>query len=309
MYETDADDISYLPRYTLLRLSALTCIACGYYDDHPRAVLATRVIILVVCYILRFSAFVISAVCANRYPPRGIAFAVFAGLSLVPSAITIFLEYNHYRRLWNYFPDDDPKAKRDERHKHFVPSSLINDQRTSSWGGSLCKNDKYCRSRNLLHVLMYHSGSKQYRRDDGTMIGFHQTAPNSAIEISKGGFTIPTKKGMLGAGTYFATCIDHTQFKAVHYGTYICALVDPGSELYVTTSRKDKKAIEENYGTTVYFQHRKNKDEFCVREDDQIKEWIMVVDQDETRKGENDGDPKDTIKDRFYADVYVGCIF
>jgi hypothetical protein len=309
LYETDGDDIPYLRRYNLLRVSALTCITCDYYDDHPRAILLTRFIILVGCYILRFVAFVLSAVCANRYSPRGIAFAVFASISLLPSAFTIFLEYNHYHRLWNYFPDGDAKAQRNTHHTQFLPYSIINDQRTSSWGASLCKNDKYCRSRDLIHVLMHHSGSKQYRRDDGTMIGFHRTSPKSAIGISKTGFVVnPTKSGMLGSGAYFATCIDHTQFKAEHFGTYICALVDPGADLYVTSNRKDAKALA-NHGTAVYFQHPQNKDEFCVRTGEQIREWIIVVDQDETRRGTNDEDPKEVIIDRFCSDVYVGCIF
>jgi hypothetical protein len=307
LYETDGDDIPYLRRYTLLRISALTCISCDYYGDHPRSVLLTRFIILLICYILRFVAFILSAICANLYAPRGIAFAVFAGISLVPSAFTIFLEYNHYRRVWNYFPDNDEKVERTARHIQFIPYSITNDQRTSSWGASLCKNDKYCRSRDLLHVLMQHSGSKQYRRDDGTMIGFHQTSPKGAIGISKTRFMESTN-GMLGSGAYFATCLAHTEFKAVHYGTYICALIDPGPELYVTTNRDDPKA-KSNQGSTVYFQHPQNKDEFCVRSGEQIKEWIIVVDQDETRRAENDEKPADVIKDRFHSDVYVGCIF
>ena len=309
LYETDGDDIPYLRRNILLRLSALTCITCDYYEDHPRSILLTRVIILVACYVLRFIAFVLSAVCANRYLPRGIAFAVFGAVSLLPSSFTIFLEYSHYRRLGNYFPIGNAKAQGVSDTVQFLPYSIINDQRTSSWSASLCKNDKYCRSRDLLHVLMYHSGSKQYRRDDGTMIGFHQTSPKGAIGISKDGFKVnPDNIGMLGAGAYFATCIDHTEFKAEHYGAYICALVDPGKDLYITINRKDAKA-KQGDGTAVYFQHPQNKDEFCVRNGEQVTKFIVVVDQDEARTGKNDENPKEIITDRFYTDVYVGCIF
>lgn len=197
LYETDTDDISCLPRYSLLRISALICITCDYYDENPKAVLMKRYITIVVCYVFRFVAFLLSAVCASFYSPRGIAFAVFAAISLVLSIFNVYLEYHHYRRPWNYFPDGKPKDLRSQPHRQFLPYSIINDQRTDSWGASLCKNHKYCRSRDLLHVLTHHSGSKQYRRDDGTMIGFHQTSPKGAIGISKEGFKIEkTKKSL-----------------------------------------------------------------------------------------------------------------
>lgn len=113
---------------------------------------------------------------------------------------------------------------------------------------------------------------------------------------------------MLGPGAYFATCIDHTEFKAVQFNAYICALVDPGKEFFLTADRHDHKARAGD-GTTVYFQHPQNKDEFCCRTSEQIKEWIIVIDQDAIDRAPKVPGSDEVIVDKFHPDVYVGCIF
>ena len=104
LYETDDDDVPYCPRRPLLRLSTLTCFTCDCYYEHPHAVLLTRVIILILGFLLRFIAFILGIMCASRNPPRAIAYTVFAALAFVPTTLVIFLEYRHHRRLWQYFP-------------------------------------------------------------------------------------------------------------------------------------------------------------------------------------------------------------
>jgi len=217
----------------------------------------------------------------------------------------MILEYFHHRRLWHYFPDGNPLGKRSGKHLQFMPYSIINDQRTSSWRSSLCKRPQPCNSRNLYHILLYHSGSTQYRGNNHILIGFHQTDQKSAFGISRTGFR-PSEDGMLGSGVYFATCIEHTEFKANHRGAYICARVNVGN-VHRTTRRfnNDDKKVSCD---TVYFEHPLGSDEFCVRDPKRIEQWIIVVNQDESALQAASSE-RDSLKDRFYGETYIGCIY
>ena len=305
LYETDDDDIPYCPRKPLLRLSTFTCFTCDCYYEHPHAVLLTRVAILSACLLLRLIAFILGATCANRYPPRAVAYTVFAALSFLPSIATMILEYFHHRRLWHYFPDGNSTLQRLSKHRQFMPYSIINDQRTSSWRSSLCKRPQPCLSRNLYHILLYHSGSTQYRDNDSVLIGFHQTEQKAAFDISRTGFNV-SERGMLGRGVYFATCIEHTEFKANYRGAYICVRVNVGNVRRTTRryDREDANAICD----TVYFEHPQGSDEFCVRDPNRIEEWIIVVNQDDSVQQAATSN-RDNIKDRFYGETYTGCIY
>jgi len=305
LYETENDDIPYCPRKTLSRLSTFTCFTCDCYYEHPHAVLLTRVAILSVCLLFRFIGFILGATCANRYPPRAIAYTVFAALSFLPSIVTMILEYCHHRRLWHYFPDGDVLIPRSPKHLQFMPYSIINDQRTSSWRSSLCKEPQPCPSRNLYHILLYHSGSTRYCDNGQIMIGFHQTDQKSAFAISKTGFK-RSEHGMLGPGVYFATCIEHTEFKANHRGAYICARVNVGN-VKKTKSRDPSRNANINCDT-LYYEHQHGSDEFCVRHSDRIEEWIIVVNQDDSIR-QAAASSRDDIKDRFYGETYSGCIY
>lgn len=304
LYETDNDDIPYCPRKPLLRLSTFTCFTCHCYYERPKAVLHTRMVILSVFLFLRLIGFILGATCANHYPPRAIAYTVFAALSFVPSMVTMMLEYRHQHRLWNYFPDGDTSKDRSQKHLQFLPYSIINDQRTSSWRSSSCKQSESCQSQNLYHILLHHSGSTQYGKGTEKIIGFHQTEESAALGISQTGFN-SSEDGMLGPGVYFATCIEHTEFKANRKGAYICAKIKPG-EIKETTSRnKRKNALLQC--DTVYFRHKHKSDEFCVRDPERIEEWIIVINQDSTEQAADDKELK--VVDRFHGETYTGCIY
>lgn len=306
LYDTDADDIPYLRRTRILRMSSLTCFTFTCFTDRLNSVLLTRLIFVYIFSIFRFVAFVISAYCANRYPPRGIAFAVFAAISLIPSLIIIVLETIHCVRLGNYFPFPAHDKLNRNKSIRFIPYALINDQRTSSWNKSLCHHEKYCTTQDLYHIVMFHSGAKQYHRNDELMVGFHQTSPRAALGISKTQFKI-SDKGMLGAGVYFATCIDHTQFKAEHFGAYACVLTSLGKNPYSTTKRRDPIAKKGDI-TSVYYEHPGNRHEFCIRDPELVKEMIMVIDEKEKRKGKSDEDISNVVTDNFDANQYFGCL-
>jgi hypothetical protein len=124
--------------------------------------------------------------------------------------------------------------------------------------------------------------------------------------MSKTGFN-NSRDGMLGGReVYFATCIEHTEFKANHHGAYICARVHVGN-MQKTTHRHDPRVVNA-ICDTVYFEHPQGSDEFSVRDPNRIEEWIIVVNQDDNaRRAPADG--SDDIRDRFYGETYIGCIY
>ena len=85
--------------------------------------------------------------------------------------------------------------------------------------------------------MMYHSGNTRHppeqTQDNQVVVGFHQKSHAAAYSIAK---TVlqPSKDGWIGPGTYFATSLNHTQFKANQFGAYICAQVDLGKTKRIT---------------------------------------------------------------------------
>ncbi|CAF0905373.1 unnamed protein product, partial [Didymodactylos carnosus] len=281
-YESDSDDLCNERKY-LWPLATLTCLKqIDCYYDHPHLILLTRVCILIGFWLLRFIAFCLACACGNQYSPRGIAYAVISSFSLVISVFTIITEYLHYKRLWTYHPQNNYDATYNKAHLCFLPYSLINDQRITEWGTSTCKRGKKCESKSLLHLLVYHSGEDQFKpkhdEQNPTVFGFHQTKTNLAYIISQDarGF-IPSLKGMLGAGVYFATSINHTETKAHNFGAYICVKVSLG-RVY-RTNKREMPSSTEKYDT-VYYEHESGNDEFCILNSEQIQSWIITVNED-----------------------------
>ncbi|CAF2703569.1 unnamed protein product [Rotaria sp. Silwood2] len=295
-------------------LATITCLRCDCHREHPQAVLLTRFGTLVGFEILQFIAFVLACACANKYGPSGLGYSIVAAFSFVPSIFTLIVEYLHHHRLWfDYRPDSslDKKPKQSTCHRCFLPMAMLNDQQTSHWQHARCPKKNNCESRNLYHVLMYHSGNRCYppdkTQDNQIVVGFHQTDYKAAYSIAENGFR-PSKSGMLGAGVYFATSLDHTEFKANQYGTYICAKVDLG-RTYRTKIRHP--ALPENYDT-VYFEHERSADEFCVRNLGQIRSWIIAIDQNPNERALKKVDTGrlpsgNFVEDRLDESVYKGC--
>lgn len=100
-------------------------------------------------------------------------------LSFLLSIATMIVEYCPHHRLWHYNPDGNRSEARCKLDLQFLLNSIINDQRTSSWRLSLCKKLEQCPSRNLYHILLYHSDSTQYSRDEEPIIRFRQNDKKS----------------------------------------------------------------------------------------------------------------------------------
>jgi hypothetical protein len=84
---------------------------------------------------------------------------------------------------------------------------LIERFRTAKLGNRKCKYGNACRGQELEHVVIFHPSDYQPQPRWSTVypnyIGFHRTTPQAAFNIAKSDF-VPSKKGMLGPGAYFA---------------------------------------------------------------------------------------------------------
>ena len=317
LFESDRERVLCCSQSFAWNYSTLTCIRCECYQENPRLVLLTRCFVLTFFEIIRFIAFILGCVCANRYGPIGLGYAILAAFTFVPAIWLLVVEYLHYHRLWfHYRPDtsDDEKRIYSKSHDGFIPLSITHDQQTSHWQESTCKKGNECLSRNLYHVMMYHSGNTRYPPEQTTdgqiVVGFHQTSHMAAYSIAQKEFR-HSKEGWIGPGTYFATSLNHTEFKANQFGAYICAKVDLGKTKRITTPSDWKSG--ENYDT-VYYEHPNSADEFCVHNLKQIRKWIIVVDQDPnvqllTTKNNEPLPSGRYVEDRVEEIVYKGCIF
>jgi len=161
---------------------------------------------------------------------------------------------------------------------------------------------------------MYHSGNTKYppeqTKDNQTVVGFHQTSHSAAYSIAQTHFQ-HSKTGWIGPGTYFATSLNHTEFKANQFGAYICAEVGLGRTKRIT----DPKTWKTGKGyDTVYYEHPLGADEFCVHDLQQIRSWIIVIDQDPNEQVllEKNNEPLPSgkyVEDRLEDIVYIGCLF
>jgi hypothetical protein len=315
LFESDREKVGCCSQLFAWNLSTLTCMRCECYREHPQLILLTRFSILILFEVMRFIAFILACVCANRYGPTGLGYAILAGLSFVPSIFLLVVEFLHHHRLWFHYRPDTSSDIKPQYHPHllrFLPISITNDQQTSHWQNSRCDKGDKCLSRNLYHVIMYHSGNTRYPPDqtknNQIVVGFHQTSYVAAYSIAKTNFQ-HSKSGWIGPGTYFATSLDHTEFKANQFGAYICATVDLGKTKRITNANNWTSG---ETCDTVYLEHSRGADEFCVHNLDQIRSWIIVIDQDPNEQilKQKNNKPLPSgkyVEDRLEDIVYQGC--
>ena len=316
LFESDREKVGCCSQAFVWSLGTLTCIRCKCHRENPILVLLTRFLIFLLFEIMRFVAFILACTCANRYGPIGLGYAILAAFTFIPGIWLLVVEYLHFYRLWfHYRPDvgSNTKPKYYKSDHPFIPLSITNDQQTNRWRTTRCKDKDMCLSKNPLHAVMFHSGHEKYApdqtQDRQIVIGFHQTSHAAAYSIAKTNFEL-SKDGWIGPGVYFATSLDHTEFKANQFGAYICATVDLGC----TKRIKDPKEWKEGEKLdTVYYEHPKGADEFCVHNTKQILSWVIVVDQDPNNKllakESNDPLPSGNYVDDYLEDIYYrGCL-
>ncbi|CAF1256198.1 unnamed protein product [Adineta ricciae] len=317
LFESDRERVACCSQTFAWNFSTLTCIRCECYLEHPQLVLLTRLFILILFEIMRFVAFILACVCANRYSPIGLGYAILAAFSLVPALILLLVEFLHYYRLWFHYRPvtaQNRKPQYGQRHLGFLPLSITNDQQTSHWQNSRCAKGNNCTSRNLYHVIMYHSGNTRYppeqTEDNQTVVGFHQTSHKFASLIAQDNLRA-SSDGWIGPGIYFATSLNHTEFKANQFGAYICAKVNLGKTKRITDPKEWRS--KEKYDT-IYYAHPLGADEFCVHTPAQIHSWIIVINQDPNEQllKEKNNERLESgkyVEDYVEDQVYRGCLF
>ncbi|CAF3017692.1 unnamed protein product [Rotaria sp. Silwood2] len=182
-------------------------------------------------------------------------------------------------------------------HKRFLPFPLAGQNRNpNEVGNRLCLYDGggNCPMLSLEHIVIFHAydSMPQARYEQGiqhTYFGFHRTSPASAVGIAQEGFRISTTgRQMLGYGVYFARSFKGTERKARYSGALICAEIQMGNVLPVTYDTLDSvsnsNSWHQNFDTVYYYHQEEDRDEFCVKDPEQILKWIIIMDDDRLRR-------------------------
>lgn len=265
-----------------------------------------RVVAIVMCLLVKYHSI-------TRH------LAVIIAISFLFLILTSVLDYYHYRFWWHYTPrvgTQNNYGRLSSKHTRFLPYQILGGYRTSGFGDRLCTK-KVCENRNLEHILIFHlddhqpqprwSELKQMDPNATEYIGFHRTTAESAMKISCSDFK-PSIHGrlMLGHGIYFARSIEHTKGKARFEGAMIAVKVNMGRVKEVTSNEIRFVSNTNSWHglfDTVYYNHVDPKrDEFCISNNNQILEWIVVISK------EFDDKPRYFNMDEDYDDTQCFCI-
>ncbi|CAF1022604.1 unnamed protein product [Adineta ricciae] len=303
------------------RFVTLNC-NCPCYITRPQHRFVIRMVLLFLCLVCRFTAFIIYL--AAGIKSAGNSLAGLCGASWLFLLLAILLQVLHYRIWWHYLPSYELENKSTEplskKHKRYIPHHLLGNNRTMKLGDQPCDNGQQCTVRSMEHVLIFHRDvhTPQLRwsevrkreihtREHGRYIGFHQTSVQAAASIAHSDFLISNKPPqMLGFGIYFARSQASTLGKARHGGAIICAEIRMGKVLQVTKDELDKVRNTDSWWDeydTVYYNHVDEiRDEFCIKSPEQILRWVIVVD------GEHDTLVNEYKLPEEFNDVACGCV-
>ena len=193
---------TYVYPRTLLRTSTMTCCACKCYHEHPAGMQLTRLAVLVICFLMRFVAFVLGSLCATKFNPICVPYAVLSSLSLIPSLIVLVIEVFHFHIIWNYQPSTSVMqlTKRARGFLRFFPFNMTYDARGREYGMRAddigCTCDSVC----LAHSILYHSATMLPKLplppliDGKVIIAYHLTSTEKAEKIMEKGFPLGEKK-------------------------------------------------------------------------------------------------------------------
>ena len=281
------------------RCVSLNCnLPC--YGARPKLRFQVRLGFLGLFIFLRIIAIILYASDKNIRLYGGYMAAI-CSITIVCTVLMMVLAFYQYRVWWYYRPDGAYKKCRcccceqhfHPSHQRFLPFPLAGLFRNEhEMGNRPCKNTVSgdCPNRSLEHIAMFHTFDfkphRRYQRGiDITYVGFHRTDPIFAASISKEGFRASmTPPQMLGFGVYFARSFDATFGKARHIGAFICAEVRMGNVRIVAKSELDEvrntNSWWNEYDTIYYAHEEENRDEFCVKNPEQILKWIIIINDD-----------------------------
>ena len=301
----------------LQRLIQLSC-NCPCYIARPKLRFVIRLIFLLVCFIFRIIAIALYASAGGE--TKGGSLAGVCAISLANLALTFLVDLYQYCVWWHYRPQCDTRCNMvSKKHKRYIPYHLMGENRTVRLGDKPCPDGYQCTNRRLEHILIFHSSDykPQPRYCDVTQntegknlyIGFHRTTPEAAVSIAHSDFRVSTdqRSTMLGHGVYFARSADETEGKANAEGAYICAEIDMGRVKQVgpgpeKDSLRGTTHLWDEYDTVYYNHSNDARDEFCVKSQNQILKWVMVIAEGYDAKVHNYG------LDTEFDDTKCGCI-
>jgi hypothetical protein len=302
-------------RRPFLRFISLNC-NCPCYIPRPKLRFTIRIGFHLICIPLRIAAIIMYRLLFDEAPTGRNALQTLLTISsvcLVFPLVTILLDLYHYRIWWTYQPDIDiskdiNRKPFSRKHKRFIPYVLTEPFRTAALGNRKCKYGNGCRGRELEHVVIFHSSDYQpqprWSNEYPIYIGFHRTTPQAAFSIAKSEF-VPSKKGMLGPGAYFARSTEATLSKigkADQTGAWFVAEISMGKVFLVDDYSIRKFPNNKRFNAdlerfirngdwsaqydTCYFKHYiDSRDEFCIKDPaKQILRWVIVIETPYDRK-------------------------
>ncbi|CAF1112948.1 unnamed protein product [Adineta steineri] len=287
---------------------------CPCYRTRPKLRLISRVVLLVLCVLLRIVASILYSQ-ANR----PLFFMLCAG-SIVFLLVSLAFDYYDYRVWWHYRPSNDNIHSRySSKHRRFLPYHLLGENRNKMTLGNKPCSREPCTNRELEHSLIYHYSDhrpqqrwSEISNETNIYIGFHRTTGEAAIKISHSDMLSSTKPPqMLSFGIYFARSLKDTIGKARYGygksgGAIICAKIRMGQVRVIEKgdidSVRNTDAWHDVYDTIYYKHVNPTKDEFCIKSADQIREWVMVI------RKEYDSKVKDYGIDVEFSNTRCYCI-
>ncbi|UJR17825.1 hypothetical protein I4U23_004724 [Adineta vaga] len=196
---------TYLYPRTCLRFSMVTCFDCKCYHEHPAGIHLTRLAILVVCFCMRFTAFILGALCATKFNPICVPYTVLSSVFLILSLAALLIEMLHFHVFWNFRPFNNESDRLRQRARGFlkyVPYNMIYTERVKLFDITSPELGCQCDSTGLAHTILYHSATLLPKIplppviDGKVIVAYHITTNELAIEISKNGFPLDEHKAV-----------------------------------------------------------------------------------------------------------------
>jgi len=152
---------------------------------------------------MRFTAFILGALCATKFNPICVPYAVLSSLFLVLSLVMVLIEMFHFHVFWNYQPSEvaDQPRERAQGFLKYMPYNMTYAKRAEKYGLA-----KYigceCDSTSLSHTILYHSSTVPPKIplppliDGKVIIAYYLTTKDQANNISKNGFPLDKHKNI-----------------------------------------------------------------------------------------------------------------
>ncbi|CAF3950727.1 unnamed protein product, partial [Rotaria sp. Silwood1] len=290
------------------RLGTMTCIRLDIHLKHPQLILLTRIFLIISFFLLRFTCFILGALCSTRFQSQCTTYTVFAAFALISFLLIILVEFIHFVRLWTYNPTDPRNTnekytsttvssdkfieKSHRRHLGFIHHSMVNDQNAFGFRQSLCPKGDECQSESLHHQLICHSLEYSCRFSNlfsnrcyqTSITAFYKTTSKNAFQIVEYGF--PCENNLqLQRDIYFTPSVS-SNIEPNH--AIICARINLGQLSKIKAGPLDLDQYFERAGYSCDTVYIENLARFYLRMPGQIEKWVVMISSGTTISDELD---------------------